>query len=176
EAPWRMYLSPNLTGAWAHSITPVTLAGKTELWHTRLAVRQTKNGQFIADETLPRTVRAVWSPDYTPIGLPPHQEPPVPFRMALDANDRDQIVRLSADFSIPGYHPAAIGADKLYLTTLGAWMDVLGDFDPRSANAHAPAGHLRAAQPAKGLHPALGPKLFRPGAQVGAFIPEPTFS
>ena len=49
--------------------------------------------------------------------------------MSMDANDRDQIVRLSSDFSIPGYHPPAIGADKLYLTALGAWMDVLGDFD-----------------------------------------------
>ncbi len=100
-----------------------------------------KNGdQFTADETLPRTVRAVWSPDYSPTSLPPHYEPPVPFRMPMDANDRDQIVRLSSDFSISGYHPPAIAADKLYLTALGAWMDVLGDFDPRSANPQEPTG------------------------------------
>ena len=39
EAPWRLYLSPNYSGAWAHSATPVTLGARTELWHTRLAVR-----------------------------------------------------------------------------------------------------------------------------------------
>jgi hypothetical protein len=60
--------------------------------------------------------------------------------MSMDANDRDQIVRLSSDFSIPGYHPPAIGADKLYLTALGAWMDVLGDFNPLSANVREAAG------------------------------------
>jgi hypothetical protein len=138
EAPWHLLLSPNQTGAWAHSNTAVTLSGKTELWHTRLAVRTTVDGQPVVDETQPRTIRAVWSPDYSPGKLPKHQEPPVPFRMSLDANDRDQIVRLSSDFSIPGYRPPAIGADKLYLTALGAWMDVLGDFDPRSI--HAPPG------------------------------------
>jgi hypothetical protein len=140
EAPWRLFLSPNRTGAWAHSATPVTSGGKTELWHTRLAVRRQNGRKFIADETLPRTVRAVWSPDYSSGALPPHHEPPVPFRMPMDANDRDQIVRLSSDFSIHGYHPPAISADKLYLTALGAWMDVLGDFNPRSANPQEPTG------------------------------------
>ena len=139
EAPWRLFLSPNRTGAWAHSATPVASDGKTELWHTRLAVRRMSGSEAIADETLPRTVRAVWSPDYTPGALPPHHEPPLPFRMPMDANDRDQIVRLSSDFSIRGYRPPAINADKLYLTALGAWMDVLGDFDPRSANPQEPA-------------------------------------
>jgi hypothetical protein len=140
EAPWRLFLSPNRTGAWAHSATPVTFAGKTELWHTRLAVRRSAGAQFVADETLPRTVRAVWSPDYSPGALPGHQEPPSPFRMPMDRNDRDQIVRLSSDFSIHGYHPATIAADKVYLTALGAWLDVLGDFDPRSATPHEPTG------------------------------------
>jgi hypothetical protein len=140
EAPWRLFLSPNRTGAWAHSATPVTSDGKTELWHTRLAVRRQSGREFVADETLPRAVRAVWSPDYSSGALPPHHEPPVPFRMPMDANDRDQIVRLSSDFSIHGYHPPAISANKLYLTALGAWMDVLGDFNPRSANPQEPTG------------------------------------
>jgi hypothetical protein len=140
EAPWRLILSPSSTGAWAHSPTPVTFAGKTELWHTRLAVRRPEGAGFVADETIPRTVRAVWSPDYSPGAIPGHQEPPSPFRMPMDANDRDQIVRLSSDFSIHGYQPPAIGADILYLSSLGAWMDVLGDFEPRNASPHDPAG------------------------------------
>jgi len=50
--------------------------------------------------------------------------------MSLDPNDRDQIVRLSSDFTIASYQPRAIDAEKLYLSTLGAWMDVLGDWQP----------------------------------------------
>jgi hypothetical protein len=50
--------------------------------------------------------------------------------MALDANDRYQIVRLSSDFSILGYQPRSVGVERLFLSTLGAWLDLLGDFDP----------------------------------------------
>ncbi|HKE34475.1 MAG TPA: hypothetical protein VKB66_04705 [Candidatus Acidoferrum sp.] len=177
EAPWRLFLSPNLTGAWAHSPTPVTFDGKTELWHTRLAVRRKTNGEFIADESLPRKIRAVWSPDYSPGDLPHHQEPPVPFRMPLDANDRDQIVRLSSDFSIPGYHPPTIGADKLFLTALGAWMDVLGDFDPRSVNQGKPAGGLPPALHAGPVQPLLAAGHFRRVRPVDVLAPAvPQFS
>jgi hypothetical protein len=140
EAPWRLFLSPNYSGAWAHSATAVTLNNRTELWHTRLAVRTPQDGGFAADETIPRRVRAVWSPDYSPGSIPPHPGPPftqvnAPFRMSLDPDDRDQIVRLSSDFtlSVPGfrpvpYTPISIAADKLFLTSLGAWLDVFGDW------------------------------------------------
>src|SRR5262249_15346599 len=63
EAPWRLFLSPNYSGAWAHAAVPVTLGARTELWHTRLAVRAQRPHGFAADETIPRRVRAVWSPD-----------------------------------------------------------------------------------------------------------------
>jgi hypothetical protein len=137
EAPWRVLLSPNYSGAWAHSSTPVTLSNRTELWHTRLAVRTQQGDKFTADETIPRRVRAVWSPDYitgaTPGHPPPFGTDPAPFRMSLDPDDRDQIVRLSSDFTMtesPGhaYVPISIPADKLYLSTLGAWIDVFGDW------------------------------------------------
>lgn len=140
EAPWRLFLSPNYSGAWAHSSTPVTLSSRTELWHTRLAVRTKQADGFKADEVIPRRVRAVWSPDYNPIFIPPHPVPPfntvpAPFRMSLDPDDRDQIVRLSSDFTMQlaathydPYVPISIPADKLYLTTLGAWIDVFGNW------------------------------------------------
>jgi hypothetical protein len=146
EAPWRLYLSPNYSGTWAHSPTPVTLSNRTELWHTRLAVRtQPTEGQFAADETIPRRIRAVWSPEYTPGAIPGHPGPPfdpnspsAPFRMSLDPDDRDQIVRLSSDYSLSlaaarpePYIPISISTDKLYLSSLGAWVDVFGDWpDP----------------------------------------------
>jgi len=143
EAPWRLFLSPNYSGAWAHSPNAVTLGNRTELWHTRLAVRtQQTEGQFTADETIPRRVRAVWSPDYSPGAIPGHPGPPfdpnspsAPFRMSLDPDDRDQIVRLSSDFTLSlaaakpePYIPISIPADKLYLTSLGAWIDVFGNW------------------------------------------------
>jgi hypothetical protein len=138
EAPWRLLLSPNYSGAWAHSSTPVTLSNRTELWHTRLAVRTQQGDKFTADETIPRRVRAVWSPDYITGATPGHPvpidtDPAAPFRMSLDPDDRDQIVRLSSDFTMtvsPGhaYVPISIPADKLYLSTLGAWIDVFGDW------------------------------------------------
>jgi hypothetical protein len=140
EAPWRLFLSPNYSGAWAHSATPVTLDNRTELWHTRLAVRAQHTSGFVADEMIPRRVRAVWSPDYSPGSIPPHPVPPftqvnAPFRMSLDPDDRDQIVRLSSDFTLSTfgpvplpYTPISIPADKLFLTSLGAWMDVFGDW------------------------------------------------
>ena len=146
EAPWRLFLSPNYSGAWAHSPSAVTLGGRTELWHTRLAVRAKQtDGTFKADETIPRRVRAVWSPDYTAGAVPGHPQrpfdpnsPSAPFRMSLDPNDRDQIVRLSSDYTLSRaairpdpYIPVSIATDKLYLTSLGAWVDVFGDWpDP----------------------------------------------
>jgi hypothetical protein len=40
EMPYRLIISPNQYGAWAHASTPVSSqAGRTELWHTRLGSR-----------------------------------------------------------------------------------------------------------------------------------------
>jgi hypothetical protein len=127
EAPWRLFISPEPHETWTHAALPVTQNNRTELWHTRLAVRVQEGDRVVADESASRQIRAVWSPDYTPGDVPAHTT--APFRMSLDPNDRDQIVRLSSDYAIPNYQPAAIHADKLFLSALGAWMDVLGDFD-----------------------------------------------
>jgi hypothetical protein len=150
EAPWRLFLSPNYSGTWAHSAAPVTLSNRTELWHTRLAVRTLQGDGLTADETIPPRVRAVWSPDYIkpPGAIPDHPLPPfgtdaAPFRMSLDPNDRDQIVRLSSDFtmSVPAgeaYVPISIPADTLYLSTLGAWIEVFGSWpDPLPVSGNA---------------------------------------
>jgi len=93
EAPFRMLLSPNTTGAWAHSSKPVVSprTGRAELWHTRLGVRgsdgirddgnaptEVKEGETITTSTMGavtqndfvfegesnlRAVRAVWARD-----------------------------------------------------------------------------------------------------------------
>jgi hypothetical protein len=133
EAPWRLMLSPDEAASWSHSGVPVTRDGRTELWHTRLAVRVPGENGHVADETLPRIVRAIWSPDYSAGPLPPHPLPTDTFptrQVSLDANDRDQIVRLSSDFRIRGYQPAPVKVSKLFLTALGGWLDLLADFNP----------------------------------------------
>ncbi len=46
EAPWQLILSPSQRAAWAHANRSVTRPnGLTELWHTRLAVRNSVSGQ-----------------------------------------------------------------------------------------------------------------------------------
>jgi len=40
ELPYRLFLSPDKFGAWAHQVPPRTFNGRTELWHTRLGTRK----------------------------------------------------------------------------------------------------------------------------------------
>lgn len=141
EAPARMILSPNSYGAWVHASAPVESAqsGRVELWHTRLAVRAAA-GVTEADD-FRRTVRAIWSPDVRadqPFSFTEHPEPPTPFRASLDAFDRHNIVHLSANHRlyIPNtrpqkrHKPLPIDVDRLMLSSLGAWMNVRGAWDP----------------------------------------------
>jgi hypothetical protein len=149
ELPFRLILSPNRYGAWAHSPAPVSSpsTGRTELWHTRLATRQeTDDGLVIeeADHRL-RTVRAVWARsgseppdpqqafDTDPANSPGHSNEP--FRMSLDPADRFDIVHLSANFNIRRsrtryYRPVPVDVDRLLLASLGAWIDSRGRWDP----------------------------------------------
>jgi hypothetical protein len=141
ESPYRLLLSPNSLGAWLHAALPVTKANRTELWHTRLAVRASdgnlhdlgweyaRTGQtwHVVNYTpgedaygFLRTLRAIWSPDYAP-AAPIHDN--LPFRMSLDRHDRSEIVTLTADFTIPECQSRTIAAQRLMLSALGAWMD-----------------------------------------------------
>lgn len=124
EFPYRLLLSPDPTGRWNHRRTPFTAAGRTELWHTRLA----------ADGS-PAPVRAV--------GRRPVSDT---LRTSLSDRDLDDLVTLSGDFSVRprswiemglpfllwrqrlqaarllgfDYVPLPIDADELMLTALGA--------------------------------------------------------
>jgi hypothetical protein len=131
EAPYRVHLSPNKYAGWAHSITPVTHDGWTELWHTRLGVRQGHN-QVDEQSAYLRTVRAIWSPDYRPIG-PANFPDTSPFRMSLESAHRSQVVHLSSNYQIQGFTPKPIQADRLMLSSLGAWLNVRGFWGARPA-------------------------------------------
>lgn len=150
ELPFRLLLSPNRSAAWAHSPLPVSsdATGRTELWHTRLATRVTRDGEIVIEEGdhRLRTVRAVWArggnkpplPNQQfstdPANRPSHSN--APFRMSLDAADRFDVVHESANFNLPKvgnkprYRPVPIDVDALMLTSLGAWIDSRGQWEP----------------------------------------------
>lgn len=130
EAPYRLVLSPHPSTRWIHAVKEVTnTAGtRTELWHTRLGVKAASGG---VDEKSDknRTARAVWSQDFSPdIPPPPHSN--VPFRMPLDARDRYELVRLTADTDIPGYTPLPVAIDQFMLSAFGAWLKLHGAWVP----------------------------------------------
>jgi hypothetical protein len=130
EAPYRLIISPSYLAGWAHSTAPVTQkSGRTELWHTRLGV---KNDDGTIDEANDyyRTLRAIWSPDYRGDVLQNHFPGSLHdpfsedvFRLSLDSRDRNEMVWLTSDFAIDGYEARVIQANRLMLSALGAWMN-----------------------------------------------------
>lgn len=141
EAPWRLILSPNRFAAWAHALQAVTSPkGVTELWHTRLAVRQ--EGKVIEGNHWLRTVRAIWTRDpgfnKDDWGHPPTPpDPPEPFRTTLDQGDRHNLVHLTSNYRIDltspkkyNFKPLPVDADRMMLSALGAWVDLHGVWSP----------------------------------------------
>ncbi|MDD4635728.1 MAG: hypothetical protein PHS35_03860, partial [Dehalococcoidales bacterium] len=146
EVPWQLIISPNRYAGWAHASSTVTHNNVTELWHTRLGVRKTtgeKTGTFTVDEKeeLYRTLRAIWTPGFDR-AVTPDANDLTPFRMSLTNNDRWQLVRLTSDYNIipPGnitqyYKPQPIQAERFMLSSLGAWMDTIGQWPDAPAAA-----------------------------------------
>jgi hypothetical protein len=150
EAPYRLIISPNSYAGWAHQSKLPATTGRIELWHTRLGVL----AQGVVLETIEalRTIRAIWTPDYNP--PPPHAEglkpssqvtnpPPLsdgnPFRMTVDQKDRYELVQLTSNFATPLLRslrsgippePLPVNVDNLMLSSLGAWVNFRGAWDP----------------------------------------------
>lgn len=140
EVPYRMMLSPNSFGTFVNALDPCTSQeGRTELWHTRMAVR-TATG---VDESAAthKTLRALWSPDAKTKAT---DAPPTgngPFLMSLAPSDRNEIVHLTSDYGIISnltdssghlkpYVPQPVQVEQLMLTSLGATMRTKGTWNP----------------------------------------------
>jgi hypothetical protein len=151
ELPFRLFLSPHDGAAWAHSTAPVEHDERTELWHTRLAVRIAAPGRAPAVDELTakgRTVRAIWARDFGILDpkykydavqqqLPPFDgSADVPdktiMRMSLTAYDRMSIVHQTSNFkrkvskpdtSVVSYVPPPVEVDNLMLSSVGGWLD-----------------------------------------------------
>ena len=134
EAPFRLLLSPSSLGGFAHATTPVGVPAdparprdpeRIELWHSRLGVRRVAaDGTVHVDETRDpqKAVRAVWARDL---------DQPTPgtigFLSALTGENREVLVRQSADPRIAP--PQPVDADRLYLSALGAWLELHGRWE-----------------------------------------------
>jgi type VI protein secretion system component Hcp len=98
ELPYHLVISPNREAAWLHRSRPFTSRGRTELWHTRLALA-TPRGVVELSRAHRAPLRAIWSPDYRPT------DPPAPTKLderlgltAISPNDRYQLVILTSAF------------------------------------------------------------------------------
>jgi hypothetical protein len=122
--PYRLIISPDQYGAWAHASTPVSSpAGRTELWHTRLGLRPDAGEPIYESAAAQYRQRfsAIWANDLD------HPDP-TPFRTSLNASDRENIVHQSYA------HPDAdMIASRMMLTTLGGWLDARANWDDRDS-------------------------------------------
>ena len=124
----------------ASSLFQGSQAERTELWHTRLGLKNNKTLLGVDEQTdLFRTVRAVYSPDYKTavssdgVGASNRSE-------SLTGGERNQIVHLSANNSISERN--SIRADNLMLSPMGAWLDLKGNWIiPPAVNTVLNHGH-----------------------------------
>ncbi|MCB0907878.1 MAG: hypothetical protein KDB63_12260 [Nocardioidaceae bacterium] len=134
EAPFRLIVSPSVLEGFTHATTPRVVPPdpsrahdptRVELWHSRLGVRRVaEDGTVSIDETADpqKLVRAVWARD-----LEDPAPDPIMFLASLTAEDREALVRESADPALAP--PQPVTADRLYLSSLGAWLDLHGRWD-----------------------------------------------
>lgn len=133
EMPYRLVLSPVGEVGWRHRTRADALQGRHELWHTRLAPTN-----LLGSDDGPTNVRAIWSEDYGRPDLAEIVNLLAPFRMPLDALDRDLLVRLTAGFTERRagnqlYVPQPLLSRRLILSALGGWFDASGTWTQRPA-------------------------------------------
>jgi hypothetical protein len=146
ELPYRLILSPNNAVVWRHATAPVTYASRTELWHTRLALKLPDGKVSELSPTNTAPLRAIWSPDYNPARTLDPSQPPIKTGLDPDLgvtdispNDRHQIVVLTSAFhgyvdaTDAPFQPTPINAQMLMLSSLGGWLRSRGHWEPPHA-------------------------------------------
>jgi hypothetical protein len=115
EMPYRLIISPGSNINWAHATIPETFAGRTALWHTRLAAAKRASGKNGTDVQLTEAsathqlpIRAIWSPDFVDHGDLPLFGQNVPFLAPMTPRDRAELVILTS--AVSGYYVATAGA------------------------------------------------------------------
>ncbi|QKE84417.1 hypothetical protein [Arthrobacter sp. NEB 688] len=142
----------------ATPVTAGDATGHVELWHTRLDTGARTEADLLRPgrpaDAETRVVRAVWARDRDDHPVSVWRDPGAddadtkplgpdtvtsagasadPFLGSLDRADRHRLVRQTAEVW-PGsgrrrIDPVPVGADRLWLTALGAWLDLHGHWD-----------------------------------------------
>lgn len=132
EVPMRLYLSPTKLAGWKHLIKIKADKGILketnklfELWHTRMGTKTAKGIDESELTNEQRILRALWADDALKdykavVNIAADLVLKVP---SMNNRDRHRIVHESSNFQIPDFVPQPIRAYKLFLTTLGAWLD-----------------------------------------------------
>jgi hypothetical protein len=145
EMPYRLMISPNHAVAWRNSLQAKSFQGLTELWHTRMALKDESGRITELSRSQTAPLRAIWSPDYNPNKFNA-DDPPVFGQPDLDwgvltpmtPNDRHQLVILTSAFhgfvkdknDFTTYEPQPFYAEQFMLSPLGAWLKSRGEWDP----------------------------------------------
>lgn len=147
ELPYRLHLSPDNNGRWAHAQMPVVRGAQTvELWHTRLGIKSTDPGRIDESNGPGRIARAIWSEDFAGVDVPPDQKGWLhankPNRLSLDQRDRNELVYLTSDYNLKKRDyksrqgldqylpPNPVHVDRLLLTSQGGYLSSNGTWDP----------------------------------------------
>jgi hypothetical protein len=126
ELPYKLVISPNQEVVWKHRFGLFTSRGRTELWHTRLALKVPKtpvalDGTVELSRNQSAPLRAIWSSDYNPMKLSADDVPSATEkdeylgRTAMSAYDRHQIVALTSGFQgyqVPGHVVSVLRSGK----------------------------------------------------------------
>lgn len=128
EVPYRVVMSSTKRAWWSHRVVPNTVAGRTDLWNTRLGVAS-EIGTEEVDLLDEQIVRAVYARDADGPDISWGKEPPN-LTFALSKADRLNLAQSSSGNRLspegppdPNYLPEPITARKLVLSALGAWAD-----------------------------------------------------
>lgn len=125
ELPYRIVLSPDPSGRWAHSIAvaqataAATATTVTELWHTRLGTL--KPGATAPDDRTLPALRPVWADTRADVATFP-----------LSSDNRRAILAQSGTFRQADgtqFPAPALRATHLTLSALGGWTDIQAGWD-----------------------------------------------
>ncbi|MGY2119301.1 hypothetical protein ACW9HR_35870 [Nocardia gipuzkoensis] len=153
EFPLRLILCPDELAGFAHATEPVIdpVSNHVELWHTRLQITPDSSGGHELKRG--RQVRAVWmrqgdgvawDPNHPSWPEHPDSDDPdgsaEPFTLnSMRQRDRHNIVHVSGNHSYTkqthlNYIADPIKVRRLALTSLGAWLQSTGYWDPPASD------------------------------------------
>ena len=141
ELPWRLQISPNPNGGFAHRTDAVEQAGASSCG-TRGSACAPSQGDVVEideDQKTYRTVRAIWTRDHDRFPFQPDPAPEGASRTRTvrtttpDVPDVAELARPDAararDVELPAsrdsgdaWTPPAVDVDRLMLTSLGGWL------------------------------------------------------